>query len=111
MTLMNRKTPALTIFYVNLLYMNVKYRVFHPHKPIQGLFFNPTVHSLGALVRSYPFSFLYSFIFIIIIIIIIITIIIIVVIIIIFIIIVVVIIIIIIIICSITLEWLYRFGC
>ena len=101
--------------------MNVKYRVFHPHKPIQGLFFNPTVHSFGALVRSYPFSFLYSFIIIIIIIIIIITIIIIVIIIIIIIIIVIIIIIIIIIIivviiiiiiiCSITLEWLYRFGC
>ena len=90
--------------------MNVKYRVFHPHKPIQGLFFNPTVHSLGALVRSYPFSFLYSFIIIIIIVIIIIITIIIIIIIII-IIVVVVVIIIIIIICSITLEWLYRFGC
>ena len=95
--------------------MNVKYRVFHPHKPIQGLFFNPTVHSLGALVRSYPFSFLYSFIIIIIviiiIIIIIITIIIIIITIIIIIVVVVVVVIIIIIICSITLEWLYRFGC
>ena len=93
--------------------MNVKYRVFHPHKPIQGLFFNPTVHSLGALVRSYPFSFLYSFIIIIIIVIIIIIIItiIIIIIIIIIIVVVVVVVIIIIIICSITLEWLYRFGC
>ena len=91
--------------------MNVKYRVFHPRKPIQGLFFNLTVHSLGALVRSYPFSFLYSFIFIIIIIITSIIIVIIIIIIIVVVVVVVIIIVIIIIICSITLEWLYRFGC
>ena len=104
MTLMNRKTPLLQF----LCQFIVKYRVFHPHKPIQGLFFNPTVHSLGALVRSYPFSFLYSFIIIIIVIIINIIIIIIIIIIVV---VVVVVVIIIIIICSITLEWLYRFGC